>query len=96
MLLVEASLWLIEGQTPAFERYEAIAAEVVAELGARMVEVRSPLRTGPDDPHEVHVLHFPSREVFRGYRSHPKLQAAEPLRASCVARTEIRLTDIEE
>ena len=92
---IEVSLWIVDGMVETFQTYEASAAEVMAELGARVAEVRTPLRASDEDPHEIHVVHYPDRAAYDAYRVHPRLRDLAELRASCIARSEVTVVDLD-
>ncbi len=81
-------LWIVPGQLAEFERFETAATSIIAGHGGR-IERRVAVQgaSGSDSPDEVHVVTFPSRAAYEGYRADPALSSLSVLRAKAVLRT---------
>ena len=81
------SLWLKRHDIPAFEAYEKKAARLLANHGGR---VDRAIRIKPgegDPPFEVHVVSFPDRDRYLGYRADPEVRALVEERNRIIGRT---------
>lgn len=90
-IYIVASLWIREGSVAAFEAYEHKAARLMQKYGGA---VEHAVRLAPaselsGQPFEVHLVRFPSPELFAAYRSDSELKSLAPEREMVITRTEI-------
>ena len=85
------SLWIREGAVPAFEAYEHKAACIMKKYGGSVVHVVRPYVVGApsDEPFEVHLVRFPSHEMFEAYLSDSDLRALSSEREAAITETEV-------
>jgi hypothetical protein len=88
-LLVVAILTIAPGAVDQFREFERRAARILSRHGGVMERVVAVEPSIADGQREVHLLSFPSKEAFAGYRSDAELASLSELRSACVARTEI-------
>lgn len=77
----------------AFEAYERKAARILKRYGGAVAHaVRlAPASEPSGQPFEVHVVRFPSQEMFEAYRSDSELKSLAPEREAVITKTEIRV-----
>src|SRR5262245_53373957 len=64
-------LWIHKGREAEFEAYERKVSRIMARYGGvieRAIRVSKASDGGSDEPFEVHVLKFPSRDLYDAYR----------------------------
>jgi len=76
---------------PAFEAYEHKAACIMKKYDGSMVHVVRPYTVGAPsgEPFEVHLVRFPSHEMFEAYRSDADLRALSSEREAVITRTTV-------
>lgn len=88
-IYIVASLWIENGSLAAFEAYERKAAKIMKRYGGSIERVvRLSSNEGrPDQPFEVHLVHFPSHEMFAKYCLDPELKALSSERIAAIAKS---------
>lgn len=82
-------VWVREGQLEALHEYERSAAPIMERHGGSFVSAVDPtVLLGWDEPqpHEIHVVEFPSQAAFEAYRADPDLEPLIDLRSQAVRR----------
>lgn len=82
-------IWVMPDQFDALHEYERQAQPIMAKHGGSFVTVLEPtavLGWDESQPHEAHVLRFPSKAAFEAYRTDPDLEQLVPLREQAVRR----------
>lgn len=90
-LYILVRLWIHKGLEAEFEAYERKVARIMARYGG---VVERAIRTskaldGSDEPFEVHVLTFPSRDLYDAYRDDAERRSLSHERAGIITRTDI-------
>lgn len=90
-IYVIASLWIENGNLAAFEAYERKAARIMKRYGGLVERVvrLSANEEQPGQPFEIHLVRFPSPEMFAAYRSDSELQALSSERNAAITRTTV-------
>lgn len=89
-IYIVASLWIHEGAESAFEVFEKKAARTMKKYEGQIERtIRAASGPSPDQPFEVHIIRFPSQEMFEAYRADQELKALLPERNLAISRTEI-------
>jgi len=90
-IYVVASFWIENGSLAAFEAYERKAAKIMKRYGGSIERVVRLSTNGerPDQPFEVHLVRFPSHEMFAGYCSDSELKALSSERNAAIAKSAI-------
>ena len=85
------SLWIRDGAVPAFEAYEHKADCIMKKYGGSVVHAVRPYTVGTasDQPFEVHLVRFPSHEMFEAYRSDADLRALSSEREAAITKTTV-------
>ena len=83
--LLEVLLWVRPGMEETFQQYEHEAAVAMQRYGGEILEVGE----GRDGASERHLVSFPDEAAFAAYRDSAEASANAPLRAKCIARTEL-------
>ena len=83
-LYILARLWISKGRETEFEAYESKVSRIMARYGG---VIERAIRTsgtseGPDEPFEVHVLKFPSRDLYDAYLDDAERRSLSEERAS--------------
>jgi uncharacterized protein (DUF1330 family) len=82
-------IWVREGQIEALHDYERQAAPIMERHGGSLISAVEPtVLLGWDEPqpHEIHVVEFPSQGAFEAFRSDPDLEPLIELRSQAVRR----------
>ena len=88
---IVARLWLRSGLESQFEAYERKVARIMARYGGiveRAIRVSKATVGSSDEPFEVHVLRFPSRDCYDAYVDDAERQSLSAERASIITKTE--------
>lgn len=91
MLRIVALLYAGASGPEALRSFERRALPLVKEHGGRLLLAFAPEDRAAGAPDEIHVLEFPSRAAFEGYRSDPRVLALAEQRAAAIARSEVYL-----
>ena len=89
-LYILVRLWIHKGREAEFEAYESKASRIMARYGG--VIERAIRRAGAsnesDEPFEVHLLSFPTRERYDAYRDDPERRSLSGEREGIVVKTD--------
>jgi uncharacterized protein (DUF1330 family) len=91
-LYVLVRLWIQSGREAEFEAYERKVARIMARYGGvieRAIRTSQASDEGLDQPFEVHVLTFPSRDRYGAYRDDAERRSLDGDRARIIAKTDI-------
>ena len=87
-LSIVAALFIHPGREAEFEQFEMAAESIMQRYGGRLERrIGFPSGADPNQPHEVHLVTFPDRESFEGYRADADLLAMADLRARAIRQT---------
>jgi antibiotic biosynthesis monooxygenase (ABM) superfamily enzyme len=84
-------LWIHRGREAEFEAYERKVSRIMARYGGAIERtIRTPRASdeGSDEPFEVHVLRFPSRDVYEAYRNDAERRSLDGERTRIIAKTD--------
>jgi antibiotic biosynthesis monooxygenase (ABM) superfamily enzyme len=90
-LYILVRLWIHQGREAEFEAYERKVSRIMARYGGvieRAIRTSKASDDGPDEPFEVHVLRFPSRELYEAYRDDAERRSLSAERAGIIANTD--------
>ena len=90
-LYIVVRLWVHSGREAEFEAYERKVARIMARYGGvieRAIRTSRALDGGSDEPFEVHVLKFASRDRYDAYRDDAERRALGDERARLIAKTD--------
>jgi antibiotic biosynthesis monooxygenase (ABM) superfamily enzyme len=90
-LYVVVRLWIRSGVEVEFEAYERKVSRIMARYGGvieRAIRSSRPPHDGTDEPFEVHVLKFPSRDRYDAYRDDAERRSLGAERARLIAKTD--------
>ena len=89
-IYIVASLWIREGAVAAFEVYERKTACIMKRYGGSIERtVRPSDAIDAERPFEVHLVRFPSDEMFENYRTDSELKALSAEREAVITRTHL-------
>ena len=91
-LSVLVRLWIHKGLEAEFEAYERKASRIMARYGGVIkcaIRTSKALDDGPDEPFEVHVLKFPSRDRYDAYLDDAERHSLSAERAGIITKTDI-------
>lgn len=88
-LVLVAALYVNPGRRAEFEEFETAAARIMRRYGAVIERRIGIVPAEENQPDEVHVVAFPDREAFEGYRADPELQGLAELRQKAIRLTTI-------
>lgn len=91
-IYIVVRLWIHRDCEAEFEAYERKVARIMARYGG-VVEcaIRTSRASGEssDEPFEVHVLRFPSRDCYDAYRNDAERRSLSDERAAIIRNTEV-------
>lgn len=91
-LYILVRLWIHKGLETQFEAYERKVSRIMARHGG-VIECAIRASRAPDDksdePFEVHVLKFPSRDLYDAYRDDAERLSLSGERARIITNTDI-------
>jgi len=90
-LYILVRLWIHRGLEAEFEAYERKVSRIMARYGGTIeCAIRTSGASGDrsDDPFEVHVLRFPSQDLYDAYRDDSERHSLSGERAGIIANTD--------
>jgi len=87
-----ARLWVHRGLETEFEAYEHKVSRIMARYGGvieRAIRTSRASEDGSNEPFEVHVLRFPSRDLYDAYRDDAERRSLNGERAGIITNTDI-------
>jgi N-acetylglutamate synthase-like GNAT family acetyltransferase/uncharacterized protein (DUF1330 family) len=90
-LYVLVRLWIHKGREAEFEAYERKVSRIMARYHgviAHAIRTSRASDDGSDEPFEVHVLKFPSRELYDAYRADAERRALANERDGIITKTD--------
>jgi|SRR5580692_7146536 antibiotic biosynthesis monooxygenase (ABM) superfamily enzyme len=91
-LYVLVRLWIHRGRETEFEAYERKVSRIMARYGGvieRAIRTSRMSDDGADEPFEIHVLKFPSRDRYDAYRDDAERRSLSGERAGIITNTDI-------
>jgi len=91
-LYVLVRLWIHRDLQTEFEAYERKVSRIMARYGGVIERAVRTLRASDDwsdEPFEVHVLRFPSRDLYDAYRDDAERRSLSGERDGIVTNTDI-------
>jgi antibiotic biosynthesis monooxygenase (ABM) superfamily enzyme len=88
---IVARLWIRSGLELQFEAYASKVARIMARYGGvveRAIRVTKATDGSSDEPFEIHVLRFPTRDRYDAYVDDAERQSLSAERASIITKTE--------
>jgi antibiotic biosynthesis monooxygenase (ABM) superfamily enzyme len=90
-LYILVRLWIHRGREAEFEAYERNVSRIMARYGGvieRAIRRSGAADDGSGQPFEVHVLKFPSRELYDAYRDDAERRFLSDERAGVITNTD--------
>lgn len=90
-LYIVARLWIHEGLEAKFEAYERKVSRVMARYGGiieRAIRTTRASSNESDEPFEVHLLRFPTRELYDAYQDDPERRSLSGERGRIIIKTD--------
>jgi antibiotic biosynthesis monooxygenase (ABM) superfamily enzyme len=90
-LYILVRLWIHRGLETEFEAYERKVSRIMARYGG---VIECAIRTSrawddeSDEPFEIHVLKFPSRDLYDAYRDDAERRSLSAERAGIITNTD--------
>jgi antibiotic biosynthesis monooxygenase (ABM) superfamily enzyme len=91
-LYILVRLWIHRGLETEFEAYERKVSRIMARYGGvieRAIRTSGSSDERSDAPFEVHVLRFPSRDLYDAYGDDAERHSLSGERAGIIANTDI-------
>ena len=91
-LYILVRLWIHKGREAEFEAYERKVSRIMGRYGGAIERAIRTSRTsddGPDEPFEVHVLKFPSRDRYDAYLDDAERRSLSGERAGTIAKADV-------
>jgi antibiotic biosynthesis monooxygenase (ABM) superfamily enzyme len=88
-LYILVRLWIHRGLETQFEAYERKVSRIMARYGGVIECAIRASRASDDEPFEVHVLKFPSRDLYDAYRDDAERLSLSGERARIITNTDI-------
>ena len=92
LLYVLVRLWIHKGLEAEFEAYERKVSRIMARYGGvieRAIRTSQALDGGSDEPFEVHVVRFPSQDLYDAYRDDAERRSLSDERAGIITNTDV-------
>ncbi|HTP83866.1 MAG TPA: hypothetical protein VMQ11_13030 [Alphaproteobacteria bacterium] len=89
---VVVRLWIRSGVEGEFEAYERKVSRIMARYGGGIEHaIRTSKASGGEsaEPFEVHVLKFPSRDLYAAYQDDAERRSLSGERAAIITKTDI-------
>ena len=91
-LYILVRLWIHRGLETEFEAYERKVSRIMVRYGGvieRVIRTSGASDGRSDEPFEVHVLRFPSRDLYDAYRDDAERLSLSGERAGIITNTDI-------
>jgi antibiotic biosynthesis monooxygenase (ABM) superfamily enzyme len=91
-IYVLVRLWIRKGLEAEFETYERKVSRIMTRYGGvieRAIRTATAAAPESDQPFEVHVLRFPSQELYDAYRDDADRRALSAERAVIISNTDV-------
>jgi antibiotic biosynthesis monooxygenase (ABM) superfamily enzyme len=90
-LCITVRMWIHRGLEAEFEAYERKVSRIMARYGGLIERAIRTYRTddGSDEPFELHLLKFPSRNFYEAYRHDAERRSLSGERDSIITNTDI-------
>ena len=91
-LYIVVRLWVLRGLEAEFEAYERKVSRIMARYGGvvdRAIRTSRASDDGSDEPFEVHVLKFPSRDLYNAYLDDTERRFLSGERAGIITNSDI-------
>src|SRR5262245_5292238 len=91
-LYILVRLWIHRGLEAEFEAYERKVSRLMARYGGvieRAIRTSGASNDGSDEPFEVHLLSFPTRERYDAYRDDPERRSRSGERGRIIIKTDV-------
>ena len=82
-------LWARPGQQAALVAYEDAVLPLLADHGGSVLQRARNTGDDEDEPHEVHLLAFPSDDALAAYMADDRRAALAATRDAAIAKTEV-------
>ncbi len=93
-LYILVRIWIHRGLETEFEAYESKVSRIMARYGG-VIECAIRTSKAPDDgsdqPFEIHVLRFPSQELYNAYLDDAERRSPSGERAGIITNSDILL-----
>jgi antibiotic biosynthesis monooxygenase (ABM) superfamily enzyme len=89
-LYILVRLWIHKGREAEFEAYESKASRIMARYGGVIERAirSSETSQGSDEPFEVHVIRFPSRDLYGAYLDDAERRSLSGERAGIITKSD--------
>jgi antibiotic biosynthesis monooxygenase (ABM) superfamily enzyme len=90
-LYILVRLWIHKGRETEFEAYERKVARIMARYGGVIERAIRTTRTpdgGSDEPFEIHLLKFPSRDRYDAYLNDAERRSLSGERTGIIANSD--------
>ena len=91
-LYILVRLWIHKGLETEFEAYERKVSRIMARYGGvieRAIRTSKASDDGSDEPFEVHLLKFPSRDRYDAFRDDAERRSLGGERAGIITNTDV-------
>ena len=91
-LYILVRLWIRRGFETEFEAYERKVSRIMVRYGGvieRVIRTAGASDKPSDEPFEVHVLRFPSRDLYEAYRDDVERRSLSGERDGIITNTDI-------
>jgi uncharacterized protein (DUF1330 family) len=91
-LYILVRIWIHRGLETEFEAYESKVSRIMARYGGiieRAIRTSQASQEGSNEPFEVHVLKFPSRELYDAYLDDAERRSLSAERAGIITNSDI-------
>lgn len=90
-LYILVRIWIHKGLETEFEAYESKVSRIMARYGGvieRAIRTSAASQEGSNEPSEVHVLKFPSRDLYDAYLDDTERRSLSGERARIVTNSD--------
>jgi len=89
-LYILVRIWIRRGLETEFEAYESKVSRIMARYGGVIERtIRTSRASDQEEPFEVHVLKFPSRELYDAYLDDAERRSLSGERAGIITNSDI-------
>lgn len=92
-IYITVRLWVKSDRFTEFTNFENKALAIMTSHGGKLLGLRKNHAACDGQPHETHLMEFPSPLAFEAYKTDPDLLAMTQIREACIAKTEVMIFD---
>jgi uncharacterized protein (DUF1330 family) len=93
MIQIIVLLYASENGIKGLREFESKVIPILREHEGKLISASSNEDKALNEPDEIHVIQFPSIEVFNAYKIDPRVAELSSLKSKMIKKTDVYITD---